>query len=186
MSISLFVIPAVLFAIVYFPVVTKLSRSLASPYAKADIRKRLFAATVDGLLVITGWFFYRSSESALIALAGAAYLLLRDAWAGRSAGKFLVGLVVVSLETGRPCTVGGSIRRNILLVVPGVNVVAVFLEVVTIVRDAQGQRLGDRWALTQVVEGLGIKDFAAAFQRWWQSFIVELPALKRPERETSP
>jgi len=52
------------------------------------------------------------------------------------------------------------------------SVVAAFLEAATIVRDPQGQRLGDRFALTQVVEGFGAKDVVSAFQEWWLDFIA--------------
>jgi hypothetical protein len=105
---------------------------------------------------------------------------MRDSVRGQSLGKALMGIVVISIETGRPCTVKASIWRNILLVVPGVNVVTIFLEPVTIVRDPQGLRLGDRVAQTQVVEGVGAKDMAAAFQRWWRSVASGLsPGVRR-------
>src|SRR5439155_459737 len=116
----------------------------------------------------------RRSESILFVVAGAVYLLLRDAMWGRSVGKFFVGLVVISVETGQPCALGASLSRNVLLVLPGANIAAVFLEAATIVRDPQGQRLGDRFAQTQVVEGLGAKDLVAAVQEWWRDFIGQL------------
>jgi uncharacterized RDD family membrane protein YckC len=184
MLLSLAVLSAVFLSVVYFQLVSKYSRGLASPYPKADIRRRLFAATVDASLLVTAAFLYRLFESPVYAVAGAAYLLLRDGMQGRSVGKFLFGLMVVSLETGRPCTYGAALRRNILLLMPGANVVAIFLETVTIVRDPLGQRLGDRVALTQVVDGLGVKDFAAAFQRWWVRALAEMGShSRRPGRE---
>jgi hypothetical protein len=58
------------------------------------------------------------------------------------------------------------------------------VEPITVVRDLQGQRLGDRVAQTQVVEGFGARDLAASFQRWWLSFVADLnPILRRPGRE---
>jgi uncharacterized RDD family membrane protein YckC len=166
---GIFVLPAVVFALVYFPAVTQLSRGLLSPYPKADVRKRLYAATIDALLVTTSCVLYWNSTSVLFFVAGAAYLLLRDAMGGQSVGKFFLGLVVISLETGRPSTLTSSVRRNLLLLLPGANVVAVFLEALTVVRDPQGQRLGDRLAQTQVVEGLGAKDLLMSFQDWLSS-----------------
>jgi len=160
------ILPAVVFALAYFPIVTRLSRGLLSQYVKADVRKRLFAATIDGLLVVTTCVLYWNSGVVLYLAAGAVYLLFRDAIKGQSVGKFLFGLVVISLETGRRSSLGGSVRRNALLLLPGANVVAVFLEAGTIVRDPQGQRLGDRLAQTQVVEGLAAKDFVKLFQQW--------------------
>ena len=161
-----FILPAVVFAVAYFPMVTRLSSALVSPYRKADMTRRLCAATTDGLIVGAAWVIYSSAGRMLYLAAGAAYLLLRDAMRGQSIGKVVFGLVVVSLETGRPASFAASVRRNALLLLPGANVVAVFLEGVTILRDPQGQRLGDRLAQTQVVEGLGAKDLVKSFQEW--------------------
>jgi len=158
------VFPAVAFAIAYFPMVSKLSRGLASPYAKADVARRLSAATIDGLIVMSLGLLYWTEGSLLAAVAGAAYVLLRDSVNGQSIGKFLLGLVVISLETGRPSSFAGSLRRNLLFLLPGANVLAIFLEGLTIVRDRQGQRLGDTLAQTQVVEGFGAKDLVKSFQ----------------------
>jgi hypothetical protein len=52
----------------------------------------------------------------------------------------------------------------------------------TIIRDPQGQRLGDRLAQTQVIEGLGAKDLATSFQRWWMSLFGELERNSRRRR----
>jgi uncharacterized RDD family membrane protein YckC len=161
-----FILPAVVFALAYFPVVTRLSRGLVSAYAKADVTKRLLAASTDGLLVIASCRLYWTSGWVLYLALGAAYTLFRDAVRGQSIGKVLCGLVVISLETGRPASLSTSVRRNAVLILPGANVVAVFLEGLTIVRDPQGQRLGDRLAQTQVVEGLGARDLVRSFQDW--------------------
>ena len=170
---GMFILPAVVFALVYFPIVTQLSRGLLSPYVKADVRKRLFAATIDGLMVVTACVFYWNSDVVLYLAAGSAYLLFRDALKGQSIGKFLLGLVVISLETGRPSSLAGSVRRNALLLLPGANIVAIFLEAGTVIRDPQGQRLGDRLAQTQVVEGLAARDFVKLFQDWLMGLGVE-------------
>ena len=74
-----FVAPAVVFKLAYFPMVMRLSRGLVSPYAKADITRRLFAATTDGLIVALTCRLYWTSDSTLYLAAGAAYLLFRDA-----------------------------------------------------------------------------------------------------------
>jgi uncharacterized RDD family membrane protein YckC len=168
--VGIFILPAAVFALVYFPIVAQLSRGLLSPYAKADVSRRLFAATIDGLLVVTSCFLYWNLDLVLYLAAGAAYLLFRDAIKGQSVGKLLLGLVVISLETGRPSSLTGSVRRNAPLLIPGANVVAIFLEAATVVRDPQGQRLGDRLAQTQVVDGLGAKDLVKSFQEWLSGF----------------
>jgi hypothetical protein len=170
---------AITLALAYRPMLAKLSVGLVSPYAKAGVRKRLSAAVVDGMLVATVLVPYRGSKSLAYALAGAAYLLLRDALWGRSIGKFVFGLVVIDLVTGRLCRCGPSVSRNVLFVLPGANVVAAFLKAATIQRDPQGQRLGDRFASTQVVEGFGAKDFVAPVQEWWLDFIARLESSSR-------
>jgi uncharacterized RDD family membrane protein YckC len=181
--IAIWVLPAVVFAAAYFPTVKWLSRGLVSSYAKADVLKRLYAGTIDALLIATSGILSWKSDSTLWLGAGAAYLLLRDAMKGQSVGKCFFGLVVVSLETGRPASLTGSIRRNLLLLLPGANVVAVFLEALTVVRDPQGQRLGDRLAQTQVIEGLGAKDLVKSFQDWLASLTLGIGrSLGRPRR----
>ncbi len=155
------------FGIVYLPVLMRQPKAFVSPYARADVRKRAAAAIVDALLVATCLVLYRTQESMLFIAMGAAYLLLRDALfiSGQSVGKFLFGLRVISLADGRPCSRLHSARRNFILLVPGLNVVAAVFETVAIVRDPQGQRLGDKLANTQVVEGLGVRELAALLQR---------------------
>jgi uncharacterized RDD family membrane protein YckC len=155
------------FGIVYLPVLMRQPKAFVSPYAKADIRKRTHAAIVDGLLVATCVVLYRTQNSILFLAIGALYLLLRDALfiPGQSIGKFLFGLRVISLATGRPCGRVHSAQRNGILLVPGLNVVAAALEAVAMARDPQGQRLGDTLANTQVVEGLSAKEFATSLQR---------------------
>ena len=155
------------FGIVYLPVLMRQPKAFVSPYAKADIRKRASSAIADGLLVATCVALYRTQDSILFLGLGALYLLLRDALfiPGQSIGKFLFGLRVISLGDGRPCSRLHSAQRNCILLVPGLNVVAVALETIAIARDPQGQRLGDTLANTQLIEGLVAKDFAASLQR---------------------
>jgi uncharacterized RDD family membrane protein YckC len=180
------VVSALTMAIAYRPMLARLSLTLSAPYAKADVTKRLFAATIDAMLVITALVPYRSSESMVYLAAGAGYLIVRDAVLGRSVGKFICGLVVVNLETGLPCRWPSSVRRNLLFLLPGANVVAAFLEARTIVRDSQGHRLGDRVALTQVVEGFGAKDLLMAIQEWLLHSAARLDGNSAdPERETA-
>jgi len=177
-------LPAVLFALVYFPTLTYLSVSLVSSYAKVDVRKRLLAAFLDGAPAIVAWLIYRRTGSPLALGAAAVYLLLRDAIGGQSLGKLVVGLVVVSVRTGRFCSWKDSVLRNIFVLIPGANIAAVFLESLTILRDPQGQRLGDRLAQTQVVEGLGAKDLAKSFQRWWEGLFGNLEReVRKPRRQ---
>jgi uncharacterized RDD family membrane protein YckC len=175
-------IPALTLALAYFPIVTYLSRGLVSPYAKADVRKRFFAALLDGSLVTTTVVAYQISGSLWFLAFAGIYAVLRDSIGGQSVGKLLCGLTVISLETGRPVTAIGSVRRNLLFLLPGANVVAVFLEARTILRDPQGQRLGDRLALTQVVDGFAAREFASALIDWLQRLLPEFMRGLRPRR----
>jgi uncharacterized RDD family membrane protein YckC len=155
------------FGIVYLPILMRHPKAIVSPYAKADVRKRASAAIADGLLVATCAVLYGTQDSLLFIGIGSAYLLLRDALfiPGQSIGKFLFGLRVINLDHGRPCTRVHSAQRNFILLVPGLNVVAAVLETRAIVRDPQGQRLGDTLANTQVVEGASVKELASSLQR---------------------
>jgi hypothetical protein len=110
---------------------------------------------------------------------------MHDAILGRSAGKFLCSLVVIDLETGLPCGWKQSFNRNLLFLLPGANAVAAFLEAKTCIQDPQGQRLGDRIALTQVVEGFGVKDLVGELQKWWQNLSGTLD-LSSPQPDRVP
>lgn len=170
------------FGLVYLPVLMRQPKAFVSPYPKADVRKRAGAAIADGLLLLTCVVLAGTQESMLFIAIAAAYLLLRDALfiPGQSVGKFLFGLRVISLAHGRPCSRLQSAQRNFILVVPGFNVVAAGLETLAVTRDPQGQRLGDKLANTQVIEGFGAREFATSFQR----ALLDVPNLgargKRP------
>jgi len=171
---SVLLLAAMTFALAYSSIVRDVSRGLISHYAKADVRKRLLAASIDGLLVATLCLVCWMGRAPLYLALGAGYLLLRDAIAGQSVGKILLGLVVIDLTTGRAASVSDSVKRNLLLLLPGANVVAIVLEARTIMSDPQGQRLGDRLAQTQVVEGAGARDLVKSFQDWLLSLGSEL------------
>ena len=164
-AVALLLFPALTFGALYFPLLRWIPPGVESPYGKAHMSRRLFAALVDGSLIAVT--IRVGSPWSL--LAGAAYLAFRDGLGGRSIGKFCVGLMVVHPGTGRVCSVGDSLKRNLVFVFPGVDVVAAVLEYVTMTRDPNGYRLGDRIARTQVVEGYGAKDLAASFLKWWRN-----------------
>jgi uncharacterized RDD family membrane protein YckC len=72
-------------------------------------------------------------------------MLFRDGWRGRSLGKQILGLRLVT-PNEQPCGYLRSLARNIALVVPGWNLV----EVVLVVFGKR--RLGDKIAKTTVTE----------------------------------
>jgi len=167
------VVPALVFGLAYFPIITYLARGLVSSYSKVDLRRRFLAGAVDASLVVTGVSLYTATGAVPFLVGAAAYVAMRDAIAGRSVGKFVVGLVVIHLESGRPAGGMASLRRNLLFLLPGANLVALGLESLTIVRDPQGQRLGDRLAQTQVVEGFTVRELARELAEWWRRFLPE-------------
>jgi uncharacterized RDD family membrane protein YckC len=175
------IVLSILFALLYFPALN-LALVLVSPYPKASLGKRICAAGIDGLLVASCAVASWNARSLANVVAATLYLLLRDAFGGQSIGKLFMGLVVVHVDTGQRCGLAGSLTRNVVLAVPGANLVAVLLEARTLVRDPQGQRLGDRLARTQVVEGFGARDLVKDLQDWWASFLAELPGAVRPDR----
>jgi len=177
------VLPALAFGLAYFPIVTYLARGLASSYAKVDLRRRFLAAGVDGSLIVTAVSLYTATGAVPFLVGAAIYVAMRDAIAGRSVGKFLFGLVVIHLESGGPAGGMPSLRRNLLFLLPGANPVALGLESLTIVRDPQGQRLGDRLARTQVVDGFTVREQARAFAEWWRRFLPE--ATRRRPRQAA-
>ncbi|MDO9574619.1 MAG: RDD family protein [Candidatus Contubernalis sp.] len=90
-----------------------------------------------------------------------AYNLLRDSFGkGQSFGKKIFGLKVIKLDNGLPCRPGDSFMRNLPgfgfillnLILPIFTFPFLLIEPVTILKSEKGQRIGDRWARTQVVD----------------------------------
>jgi uncharacterized RDD family membrane protein YckC len=100
----------------------------------------LLVVGLGGLLNGLGWLF------------GAAYWLVRDGlWTGQSVGKRVMGLrVVVDREPPR-CTFTDSMIRNVLWLVPILQVVVGFTGLYHLLHDPRGRHWGDRLAKTQVV-----------------------------------
>lgn len=140
-------------------------------YPKADLGKRFVAALIDG--VIAG--ILTVVIPILGGLLGAAYTLTKDAlmfqltkdaqWKNRSVGKKVMGLQVVNLGGG-DVDMTISLKRNVtlaigsllaaipllgLLVAPLVGGVLGLIEIILVLTDAAGRRLGDKWANTQVI-----------------------------------
>jgi hypothetical protein len=97
-----FVLLALAFSLGYFPVLNRLTVALVSPYARADVRKRLYAAALDSLVVASSGVFAHILQSPWWLTVGAVYLLLRDSVQGQSLGKLVFGLVVIDLQNRPP------------------------------------------------------------------------------------
>ena len=150
--------------------VEKKEKSVPTPpqeLAKADIGKRAVAAIIDivisyvvGLVPVIGW------------LIGAAYMALRDGFTfepvdGQSLGKKLLNLRAVVVETGQRCDYVLSIKRNLPFIIPMIfmvipvagwliggilYLVAIIIEIILVVTDENGERIGDKIAGTRVIE----------------------------------
>ena len=177
------VLPAVAFALLYYPIAKRISSGLVSPYPKADLGKRIGAGMIDGMLMVTSAAFAQRFDAIAFLIVGVIYLLGRD-MRGQSLGKIIFGVAVIDLETGKPATLRACVKRNVMLIVPGVNLAAIVLEFRAVVRDPQGQRLGDRLAQTQVVEGLDIKDLATEFIEWLNGLVGDLADRRRRVRSS--
>lgn len=139
---------------------------------KADLGKRFLAALIDGLLAgVVGLIPFIGG------LAGAAYMLVRDGMEldfmdQRSIGKKVMKLRAIRLD-GQPMDMGASVKRNIpfaigpvgaaLLVIPvigwitglllvAISFIVVVIEIILVLTDADGRRMGDKLAETMVVE----------------------------------
>lgn len=131
---------------------------------KASLLLRVFAKALDFILfaavteMIPKAGFY----------AGLSYLLISDGlFDGRSIGKRLMGLRVVSTATGGPCFMRESILRNaplgaglLLSRLPLVGWIGwIFIVIVSaaefliLLGSKEGLRIGDEIAKTMVIEG---------------------------------
>ncbi|HHY70524.1 MAG TPA: RDD family protein [Thermoanaerobacterales bacterium] len=139
-------------------------------YPKADLFKRFIASLIDG--VIASILIY---VPVLGGIVSTVYTLTKDVIAyeitknpdfkNRSLGKKIMGLEVASLE-GQDMDWTLSIRRNLPIAIGSVcaivpiigwiigaiiGCIISIIEVVLVLTDNKGRRLGDRWANTQVV-----------------------------------
>ncbi|MBF0506982.1 MAG: RDD family protein [Nitrospirae bacterium] len=129
--------------------------------AKASLLLRVLAKLVD-LIIIAAAI---KTVPQVGYFAGLVYLLISDGlFDGRSLGKKIIRLRVISPETGTPSTFRDSMVRNstfalslLLYKIPllgWVFVILVFaLEFLLMLGNEEGLRLGDNLANTKVVEG---------------------------------
>jgi uncharacterized RDD family membrane protein YckC len=114
-------------------------------YKPAFVGDRFAAALIDGLVI------------ALLGLLGGVpgilYILLKDGlFNGRSLGKKLLGIRVVDVNTGAPCSFKQSAIRHVGTLIPLVHVVYGIVECVMVIVQSDHRRFGDRWADTIVIE----------------------------------
>ncbi|MCX6695022.1 MAG: RDD family protein [Candidatus Altiarchaeota archaeon] len=99
-----------------------------------------FLAVLALPIMILGW--------AVAVICSVGYMLIKDGlFGGRSLGKKLLGMKVVTKE-GKACDYKKSLFRNIVYVIP----LMMFVELIMLFVDKDGERFGDKIAGTQVVE----------------------------------
>jgi uncharacterized RDD family membrane protein YckC len=139
---------------------------------KADLGKRFVAGLIDAAIAVVIGFI-----PLIGGLIGAAYWLLRDGFdfefmSHRSLGKKVMKLRPVTLD-GSPVDLVVSIKRNWMFalggivqmlmfipvigwaLIPVVGVIALILaiiEIILVLTDPEGRRLGDKIANTKVIE----------------------------------
>ena len=172
--VTIFITCSVLTSIVFFPIVYKLTRPIISPYGKANEARRMLASIVDISFFLLFIYFFLFYGNIYFLVFGCAYILFKDSLLqGRSIGKLLFGLIVIRLSDGKPCSISRSILRNIFFVIPGTNIVAVGFEAYYCIKNDQGIRLGDKLAMTQVVEGKKVPELVKFLQNFF-SYIENL------------
>jgi uncharacterized RDD family membrane protein YckC len=149
-----------------------LGQERAAPAAKADLVKRFVAAVIDAVIGIVV-----NQLPVIGGLIAAPYMLLREVFEfdfmdRRSLGKKVMKLRPVTLD-GSPMDLVASAKRNWMFALGGVIAILLWIpfigwllvlpiaflalliglvELVLVITDAQGRRLGDKIANTQVIE----------------------------------
>lgn len=141
----------------------------SQPYPRADFGRRFVAYLIDS--VIFGFLFvpfivlssltdHNEGEMGggtaigilLSVLIPFAYFLTKDGlFHGRSVGKLAVGLMTVDVTQHMPCNVGKSIARNLLGGILACVPLGGLVDMVMMLTDAEGRRVGDRACKTQVI-----------------------------------
>ena len=112
---------------------------------------------VPGMLATAEMYNGRFGDREIFMLAGGAitglgYMLLKDGFGGRSLGKRATGLMVVHLPSNRPCGIGLSIVRMLVVLLANVlPAIGWLIEPILVIVTSDRRRLGDRAASTQVI-----------------------------------
>lgn len=133
---------------------------MSGEFKRAGLLLRAIAKTLDFIIIAAAVEVIPKAGF----FAGLAYLLIGDGlFDGRSLGKKLIGLRVVSADTDKPCTFKDSILRNsifgigyLLYKIPWfgwifIVIVSIF-EFIILLGSKDGMRLGDEIAKTNVVK----------------------------------
>jgi uncharacterized RDD family membrane protein YckC len=138
-------------------------------YPKASLGSRFVAYLIDiviGILmpVVAGIIGFASSRGGFSIVNGV-LLIASIVWAiyynftkdgqneGRSIGKRAMGLMVVNIKTNKPCSIGESSLRALMLgVLNAIPAVGSLIEPLIVLVQEDGRRVGDMVAGTQVID----------------------------------
>jgi len=141
---------------------------MSEEFKRAGFLLRIIAKTLDLIIIAAAVEVVPKAGF----FAGLAYLLIGDGlFDGKSLGKKLIGLRVVSVDTNTPCTYRDSILRNSTLGIGflfykipwfGWILAAIIsaLELIILLGSRDGMRIGDEIAKTVVIEGTRLKQEA--------------------------
>lgn len=144
-------------------------------YPKASLGSRIGAAFIDGFITLglcipafiflfigiskSSHYYHRGAGkfyffAVIFFIFPIVYSYIKDGLGqGQSIGKKSVGLMVVNLETNTPCTKGKSAFRNFISgLVSAIPYVGWMVEPIMVLATADGRKLGDKAANTQVIE----------------------------------
>ena len=130
-------------------------------HLKVEVFTRVIAALIDGVMSAVVGFI-----PVIGAIVGAAYMLLKDGlFEGQSVGKKVMKLQVIT-ESGSKADFAVSAKRNFIFAIPVIimiipilgwivapilSLVILIVELMKVMNEPKGRRLGDIWAGTQVI-----------------------------------
>lgn len=119
---------------------------------KANIVNRLLAGAVDfGIATVIYLIFTKSLKINII--FSSIFILFRDCLnGGKSPGKIIFNIKTQKSSDQTPSTYKESILRNFFFTIPIINYLMIAIELFLIYWDVDGLRVGDRIAMTQVVD----------------------------------
>lgn len=119
---------------------------------KANIVNRYMAGAVDfGIAVVIYLIFTKSLKINII--FSSIFILFRDCLSGgKSIGKIVFNLSVKKLQDETPAAYRESILRNFFFIIPIINYLLIAVELFLIYWDVEGARIGDKIAMTQVID----------------------------------
>lgn len=119
---------------------------------KANIVNRYLAGAVDFVIAIIIYFIFTKSLKVNIIFASI-FILFRDCLSGgKSPGKMIFNLSTLKSQDESPAAFRESILRNFFFIIPIVNYLMIALELFLIYWDTDGTRIGDKIAMTQVLD----------------------------------